>query len=345
MNKILRISMIAVLALIANFSFGQAYKTLTFPDDNKDNNKVQAYNETWTAKIGTDTWSIANFNNNNWGNNWTFIKCGGKKGAFVGTITTDFAIDKAISSVVVVIDNITTDYVNSIKLEVTSDKEGKTVLETVNLEKIATGDAVFTIKTPKENCYYKLAIDCKKHASKNGLVSVKKVEYYKKGTGPDIVDISNTPETAYTIAKAKELIDAGKGLSTEVYVKGIVTSVGQYSDKYKSLTYNISDDGEATNELNVYSGKYLEGADFTSADQIKVGDKVIVKGKLKKLNDTYEIDMNSKIYSLNGVTTGINNITTDATLENAPAFNLAGQKVGKAYKGVVIKAGKKFVQK
>lgn len=45
------------------------------------------------------------------------------------------------------------------------------------------------------------------------------------------------------------------------------------------------------------------------------------------------------------VTTGINNITTDATLENAPAFNLAGQKVGKAYKGVVIKAGKKFVQK
>ena len=45
------------------------------------------------------------------------------------------------------------------------------------------------------------------------------------------------------------------------------------------------------------------------------------------------------------IPTGINNITTDATLENAPAFNLAGQKVGKAYKGVVIKAGKKFVQK
>ena len=345
MNKILRISMIAVLALIANFSFGQAYKTLTFPDDNKDNNKVQAYDQTWTAKIGTDTWSIVNFNNNYWNKNWKWIKCGGKKAAFVGTITTDFAIDKAISSVVVVIDNIITDHVNSIKLEVTSDKEGKTVLETVNLEKIAAGDAVFTIKTPKENCYYKLAIDCKKHASKNGIVSVKKVEYYKKGTAPDIVDISNTPETAYTVAKAKELIDTGKGLSTEVYVKGIVTSVETLNTTYHSLSYNISDNGEATNELNVYSGKYVEGADFTSADQIKAGDKVIVKGKLKKFNDTYEIDMNSKIYSLNGVTTGINNITTDATLENASAFNLAGQKVGKAYKGVVIKAGKKFVQK
>lgn len=43
MNKILRISMIAVLALIANFSFGQAYKTLTFPDDNKATNKVGAF--------------------------------------------------------------------------------------------------------------------------------------------------------------------------------------------------------------------------------------------------------------------------------------------------------------
>lgn len=96
--------MIAVLALIANFSFGQAYKTLTFPDDNKATNGISGYDKTWTAKIGTDSWSIVKFNNNNWNNNWTFIKCGGKKGAFVGTITTDFAIDKAISSVVVNID-------------------------------------------------------------------------------------------------------------------------------------------------------------------------------------------------------------------------------------------------
>ena len=95
MNKILRISMIAVLALIANFSFGQAYKTLTFPDDNKATNGIGAYDKTWTAKIGKDTWSIVNFNNNNWKDNWKWIKCGGKKAALVGTITTDFAIDKA----------------------------------------------------------------------------------------------------------------------------------------------------------------------------------------------------------------------------------------------------------
>lgn len=345
MKNYLRYAFIAVLAFITNMAFGQAYKTLTFPDDDKATNGIGAYDKTWTAKIGKDTWSIVNFNNNYWNKNWKWIKCGGKNAASVGTITTDFAIDKAISSVVVDIDNIVADYVNSIKLEVTADKEGKTVLETVNLEKIAAGDAVFTIKTPKENCYYKLAIDCKKHASKNGLVSVKKVEYYKKGTGPDIVDISNTPETAYTVAKAKELIDAGEGLSTEVYVKGIITSVGTLYTKYNSLSYNISDNGEATNELEVYSGKYFGGEGFTSADQLKAGDVVIIKGKLKKFNNKYELDMNNQLYSLNGQTTNINNITTEAADANAPAYNLAGQKVGKEYKGVVIKAGKKFIQK
>ena len=343
MNKILRISMIAVLAFIANVSFGQAYKTLTFPDDNKDNNKLSAYNKTWTAKIGTDTWTIENFNNSNW-NNWKWIKCGSKNFTSVGTITTDFAIDKAISSVVVNIDKVTTASVNSIKLEVTSDKEGKTVLETVNLDKIATGDAVFTIKTPKKNCYYKLLFDCQKGTS-NGLITVTKVEYYQEGTSPSIVDISNTPETAYTVAKAKELIDAGKGLSTEVYVKGTISSVGTLNTTYNSLTYNISDDGTATEELKIYSGKYFEGADFTSADQLKAGDVVIVKGLLKKYGETYEIDKNNQLYSLNGATSGIANITTDVANANAPVFNLAGQKVGKAYKGVVIKAGKKFIQK
>ena len=345
MKNYLRYAFIAVLAFIANMAFGQAYKTLTFPDDNKATNGIGGYDKTWTAKIGKDTWSIVNFNNNYWNKNWKWIKCGGKKAALVGTITTDFAIDKAISSVVVDIDNIVADHVNSIKLEVTSDKDGKTVLETVNLEKIAAGDAVFTIKTPKENCYYKLAIDCKKHDSKNGLVSVKKVEYYKKGTGPDIVDISNTPETAYTVAKAKELIDAGKGLSTEVYVKGIITSVGTLNTQFNSLSYKISDNGKATNELEVYSGKYFGGEGFTSADQLKAGDVVVIKGKLKKFNNKYELDMNNQLYSLNGQTTNIKDITTEAADANAPAYNLAGQKVGKAYKGVIIKAGKKFIQK
>lgn len=44
-------------------------------------------------------------------------------------------------------------------------------------------------------------------------------------------------------------------------------------------------------------------------------------------------------------TTGISNITMNEATTDAPVYNLAGQKVGKDYKGVVIKAGKKMIQK
>ena len=72
------------------------------------------------------------------------------------------------------------------------------------------------------------------------------------------------------------------------------------------------------------------------------GETYTVQGLFGQIyKDVPEILMTKKVAE----TTGINNITTDATLENAPVFNLAGQKVGKAYKGVVIKAGKKFIQK
>lgn len=67
MNKILRFTFVALLAMVSNMMLAdEAYKTLTFPDDNKAGNSVSAYTETWTAKIGDFSWEIANFNNNKW---------------------------------------------------------------------------------------------------------------------------------------------------------------------------------------------------------------------------------------------------------------------------------------
>ena len=59
---------------------------------------------------------------------------------------------------------------------------------------------------------------------------------------------------------------------------GIISSVKEVSPQYGNATYYISDDGKTDNQFYIFRGKYLEGADFTSADQIKVGDKVVVKG-------------------------------------------------------------------
>lgn len=165
------------------------------------------------------------------------------------------------------------------------------------------------------------------------------------GTVAPPADITNTPETAYTVAKAKELIDAGKGLATPVYVKGKVSRASkELNEKYGSLSYYISDDGTTNNELQVYGGLSFKGEKFTSVDDIKVGDEVVVYGQLKMYNETYEIDKNNILISKNGAT-GINKVVTDVDSANAPVYNLSGQRVGKNAKGVLIKNGKKYVVK
>ena len=159
------------------------------------------------------------------------------------------------------------------------------------------------------------------------------------------VDISNTPETAYSVAKAIELITANEGLDTKVYVKGKIASITEVSTKYGNATYTISDDGETTTTITVYRGYYIGSEKFTAEDQIKVGDEVIVYGKLVLYNSTNEINSGSSIYSINGSTTGISKVTADSADADAPVYNLAGQRVGKNAKGVLIKNGKKYVVK
>ena len=102
----------------------------------------------------------------------------------------------------------------------------------------------------------------------------------------EVKTIENTKETAYTVSEAKKWIDAGKDLATQVYVKGIVSKIDSYNDTYKSITYWLDD-----NTFQVYSGKGLDGKDFTSQDDIEIGANVIICGKIKKFNNnTYEFD-------------------------------------------------------
>ena len=50
-------------------------------------------------------------------------------------------------------------------------------------------------------------------------------------------------------------------------------------------------------------------------------------------------------FAFDGIGTGISHIEADAALENAAMYNLAGQRVDKSYKGVVVVNGKKMLRK
>ena len=165
-----------------------------------------------------------------------------------------------------------------------------------------------------------------------------------KAASDPSVDIANTPETAYSVAKANDLITAGQGLDTKVYVIGTITKIKEVSTSYGNATYWIGDGAEySSNDLEIFRGYYLEGDRFTAEDQIKVGDKVIVYGKLVDYNGTKEMTTGSSIYSLNGVTTGISDVKAQ-TITNGVIYNLAGQRMSKLSKGINIVNGKKIIK-
>ena len=126
-------------------------------------------------------------------------------------------------------------------------------------------------------------------------------------TTPDTPTTGKGSESnPYTVAEAIAAIKAGAP-TYEVYLTGIVSDVYYYSDQYKSLSYYISDDGKSK-DIQVYSGKGLNGADFTSKDDLKVGQKVTIKGIIKAFNkngtDIMEVDKNSTIVKIEGEGTG-----------------------------------------
>lgn len=135
-------------------------------------------------------------------------------------------------------------------------------------------------------------------------------------------DISNTKETAYTVEEAIALIDnITSDLTKQVYVKGTVSEiVTEYNATYGNITYNISSDGSTSSpQFQLYRGKSYDGEKFTSADDIKVGDKVVVYGKMKKHNSTYEMDADNQLVALEreDTTTGVDNVETTVAAKKA----------------------------
>lgn len=92
------------------------------------------------------------------------------------------------------------------------------------------------------------------------------------------------------------------------YIRGKIHKLGKNHTEDKIKQYGngqfyISNTGEADqNDFYCYQVNYLGNTKFTSADQVKVGDDVVVYGKITNYNGTYEtVDKGAAyIYKLNG---------------------------------------------
>ena len=401
MNKILRISMIAVLALIANVSFGQTifnfdndYKTL-FPDlpgvsssTSKDGDFKTATTCTVDGiKVTISKKTSGNNENRIWASSprlrmysgtmtieapegkkisdisFDQTKWGASNKSDVGTLTKGKWVGDANKVVVTIASNtqiksltvtlagtvITYTDVPSVK-----DLLANYTKDTPNLNLKLTNAKVIYVNefNGTVNTYVRegnaaielrtLGFDMPVNSTISGTVKVNYavnygVPYLKANdaTNDESLTIQESTEEAQPIVATVADIVAKKYINDLVIIKDVKFTKESVTSGTSTRTNYYINDGDQ--KVQLYDK-------FQVSDLATLTDGVTytIQGLFGQIfKDVPEILMTKKVAE----TTGINNITTDATLENAPAFNLAGQKVGKAYKGVVIKAGKKFVQK
>lgn len=194
---------LATLALGLSGASADTLYELTF---NKDNNqkKVGGYTTTWDVKVGDNTWSIANFNNNNNGEGqasspaWDFVRCGRKGNASVASITTGWAVQDKLNEIIInakknknqANDNFGT--TGSAKLyilnDLTAGSEPAATLD-IDMSTLTTSDSDITITIPTEytNKYYRITFDMPA-ATNNGWLQINKVTY--NGTGAVTPDVA-----------------------------------------------------------------------------------------------------------------------------------------------------------
>ena len=218
-------------------------------------------------------------------------------------------------------------------IEIVADKDIKSVTFTFTLynSKDADGNTINYLVGPQgEQVVSKAACATSGKtvtfttAHTKGNIRITKIEVGldgdTPGPGPDpqTIDWTSSATAPLTVAQALEKaaqLEGGADSGKDVYVKGKISQIDEVSPKledgsgYGNATYYISDDGTTTNQFYVYRGKSLKGADFTSEDEIKVGDEVIVVGLIKNYvkdeNSTLEFNQGNFLYSLNGDTGGV----------------------------------------
>lgn len=421
MNKILRISMIAVLALIANFSFAGvstidftklAVKTVS-DENNKENNGYTFtsgdFNFT-TKKNNGQTAPTQNANTKDlrhYAKNtitisgakitkmvFTMSDAGKKQWATVtaseGTMTVDktngtttWENTNGSSSVTLTVgDN--NDFgsntkkkagqFNVDKVDITSDGQGggetptppaeETKAENIAAFKALTSGTTATLTLKNAQVVYKNV-----YTTKSGATNT---EYYVRDASGAIqffnTDlelnvnqiINGTVEVKYTLYN--EMTEATKTANTSA--EKLTITDGEAAVPTKVTVADLTTNKYLCDLVTVENANIISETSGTHTNQYLTNgtDKVMIYDKFKtktNITDGEGFDVTGILVTakLSGniikefapisapVPTGINNITTEAADANAPAYNLAGQKVGKAYKGVVIKAGKKFIQK
>ncbi len=257
-----------------------AYKELTFPDDNKDNNKVNNYTSEWEAKIGEDTYKIANASNFRW-TNWTYIKFGNITGDSIGSIITPIFAE-SVSSVTLTIDAVTTKYVNSINISTADSNSASKWQWSDPIEfTIQKGETTVNLPVPLKNKSYKIEFDCKE-SNKNGMITLSKVSFYKEAD----IDLTNYENITKLISD----------IGTVEYSSLCKAKIQKARDAYNDATSDVQKQVEdaAENNLSILKNAETEYAQKETIAKSNANNAVAMIDRLPETINENVLNANYK---------------------------------------------------
>lgn len=395
MNKILRLTFVALLAMVASFSFAQT--TITFdPQTDKGANSETAAKGSVTkdgVTIETSNGMLGAYNQGTKAYEYRFYKSTNMTvTSTVGTITkvvftctasdTDkqgpgcFELSTGSTGEYAYKDKIGTwegaattfsltassNQVRCTKIEVTVSDNGSAVAApvvsgeenffdktTVTITAGEGADIYYTVDgsdPTTSSTKYSAPFDLtetttvKALAAKGGKTSdvvsktfTKKAKLTLEGDG--------TETNPYTVKDALAIINANEQTKDNVFVVGYVKEDAKFDSKHSDCSFDLVEEINGTDAIYAYAIKDVNNAAFKDASKLKAGTKVVIKTMLASYNGKAELNRGQ---IAGYITTGISKIQASAA-KNAPVYNLSGQRVDSSYKGVVIRNGKKFVNK
>ena len=171
----------------------------------------------------------------------------------------------------------------------------------------------------------------------NGKIKVKYTVYKStpEAIEPSENNLTATDGEATPQEVAVSSVDISK-VCDYVKISGKVKVLEETSGDKTFTNYYIAD--ESDNKVMIYrKWKSLDGTDVTTLND---GDEATITGIVVPFNDTVEI----AVTAMESTSSGIENISAEIA-NDAPIFNIAGQRVEKAVKGIYIQNGKKFIVK
>ena len=231
----------------------------------------------------------------------------------------------------------------------------------------AAGTATITAKAAANDQYNAGTATCTINvAAKESVATYKKVTTIE--SGKKYLIVAQSENKTYYAQYMDKTGTAGNGVMSTESVEGYVDELkvdpaytGTYTIEKTDKGYTIKDSQDRYLSLNSETSQITaragEKSSFTIEPQSDGTFKIAMDGRfivlgitrqpdkfgaVKELKDGNTMPM---LYMLSDSSTGISNISENKKPANDAIYNLAGQRVGKDYKGIVIINGKKTVQK